>query len=93
MDAEVRPDPVILGDTTIKAVTAGATNLGDTTIEAAMDVVNRTLSPQTTSAERCLKCFTERITKRRQLPLLELSGDDTAYGKYAPPTHPCEASR
>jgi len=58
MDAKVCPDPVILGDATIKAVMAGATNLGDTMIKAATDVVNRTLSPQTTSAERCRKHFT-----------------------------------
>jgi hypothetical protein len=93
MDAEVRLDPVILGDAMIKAVMAGVTNLGDTMIEATTDVVNRTLSPQTTLAERCLKGFTERIIKRRQPPLLELPGNDTAYGRYAPPTLPYEASR
>jgi hypothetical protein len=48
------------------------TTLGDTAIVAATDDVNRTPSPQTTSVDRRLKCFTERITKRRQSPLLEM---------------------
>jgi len=41
------------------------TTQGDETIMAATDDVNHTPSHQTTSADRCLKCFTKRITKRR----------------------------
>lgn len=32
--------------------------------------------------------FTEQITKLRQSPLLELPGDDLAYGKFALPMLP-----
>jgi hypothetical protein len=52
----------------------GTTTLGDAMILAAID---RTPSPQTILAGRCLKRFIERITKRMQPPLLELLGDDT----------------
>jgi hypothetical protein len=37
-----------------------------------VDIVDRNPSPQATSADTCLKHFTERVTKARQLPLLEL---------------------
>ena len=93
VDVEAHPDPVILGDAMIEAAMAGATNLGDTTIEAATDVVNCTSSPQMTLAKRRLKHFTERIRKRRQPPLLELPRDDTAYGRYAPPTLPTRSKQ
>jgi hypothetical protein len=46
------------------------------TVAAATDDVNRTPSPQTTSADRRLKCFTERVTKARQPPLLDLPRDE-----------------
>jgi hypothetical protein len=56
-----------------------ANNRADMTIVAATDDdVNRTPLPQTTSADRHLKHFTKRITKRRQPPLLELHRDETA---------------
>ena len=54
-------------------------------VGAATDTINRTSSPQMTSADRRLKCFTERITKVRQPPLLELSRDDTAHNGRTPP--------
>ena len=62
MDAEVcleRSDAITLG--------TDAATPHRRTIVAATDDVNRTPSPQTTSADRCLKRFTERITKVRQL--------------------------
>jgi hypothetical protein len=62
-------------------------------IEALMDAVNRTPSPQVTSAERQLKRLTKRIKKRRQSPLLELPGDDTTYDRYAPPALPTRSKR
>ena len=58
------------------------------TILAAADATNNTPSPQTTSADRCLKCFIEQVTKARQSPLLELSDDDAAHGRRAPPALP-----
>ena len=60
---------------------------------AATDTVDRTPSPQMTSADRCLKRFTERITKRKQLSLLELPGYDTAHNGCAPPTFPTRSKR
>jgi hypothetical protein len=62
-----------------------ATTLGDATIVAMMDGVNHTPSTQMTLVDRRLKRFTERITKRRQPPLLEPPRDDTAIGEWAPP--------
>jgi hypothetical protein len=44
--------------------------------------------PQTTLAERRLKRFTERVTKPRQPPLLELPGDVAALSGCAPPSLP-----
>jgi hypothetical protein len=67
--------------------------LGDVIIEASMDAVNRTPSPQVTSAERRLKRLTKRIKKRRQSPLLELPDDDTTYDRYAPPAFPTRSKR
>jgi hypothetical protein len=61
------------------------------TIVAATDDVNRTPSPQTTSADRRLRRFTERVTKARQPPLLELPGDDMALGGRAPLSIPSKA--
>jgi hypothetical protein len=55
---------------------------------ATADDVNRTPSPQMTLADRCVKHFIERITKRRQLPLLKLPRDDMALGGCAPPSLP-----
>jgi hypothetical protein len=71
MDAEAHLDPPL-----VEAATPG-----DATVVAATDVVNHTPSPQTTSANRCLKRFTERVIKARQPPLLELPGDDI-YGPW-----------
>ena len=67
VDAEACPDPALVG----------AATSGDTTVVATMDAVNRTPSPQTTFASKRLKRFTERITKVRQPPLLELPEDNT----------------
>jgi hypothetical protein len=58
----------------------GIATLEDATVGAATDTVNRTSSPHMSSTDRCLKCFTERITKVRQPPLLDLPGDDTTHG-------------
>jgi len=56
--------------------------MGDATVVAAMDADDRTPSSQMTSADRRLKSFTERITKAKQPPLLELPEDDTTnYGR------------
>lgn len=52
------------------------------------DYVNRTPSPQTTTTDKGLKRFTERITRPRQSPLLELSGVETPLGGCAPPSLP-----
>ena len=54
-------------------------------VTTATDTVNRTSSPQMISADRRLKSFTERITKVRQPPLLELPRDDTAHNGRTPP--------
>ena len=54
-------------------------------VTTATDTVNRTSSPQMTSADRRLKCFTERIRKVRQSPLLELPRDDTSHNGRTPP--------
>jgi len=78
MDAEARPDLALVG----------AATQGDLTDGAAIDVVNRTLSPQMTFANRSLKRFTERVTKARQPPLLELPGGDTTNAGRTPPTLP-----
>lgn len=67
---------------------AEETTLGGAAIMVAMDDVNHTPSPHTTSADRHIKRFTKRITKRRQPPLLELPRDDTALGERAPPLLP-----
>jgi hypothetical protein len=60
---------------------------------AAADANNHTPSPQTTSADRHLKSFTERITKARQPPLLELPGDDTTNDGRALFVHPKRSKR
>ena len=60
---------------------------------ATADVVNRTPPPQTTSARRRLKRFTERVTKAWKSPLLELPGDDMAHGGCAPPMLPKRSKR
>jgi hypothetical protein len=57
---------------TLALANTGPTTLGDAMTEAEVDIVDRNPSPQATSAETCLKHFTERVTKARQLPLLEL---------------------
>ena len=62
----------------------GAATPGHTTVVASMDTVNRTSSPHTTSTNRRLKRFTERVTKVRQPLLLELPGDDATHGGRAP---------
>lgn len=59
-DAATPPRPISLA-----LANAGENNLGDVTIEAATDDVNHTPSSQATSAERRLKSFIERVTKRR----------------------------
>jgi len=41
---------------------------GDATVVDATDAINRTPSPQTTSAITRFKCFTEQITKLMQPP-------------------------
>jgi hypothetical protein len=41
-----------------------------------------------TSVDRRLKRFTERVTKARQPPLLELLGDEATLGGRAPPSLP-----
>jgi hypothetical protein len=56
-------------------------------VVAAMEP-QRTPSPQTTSADRRLKRFTERITKARQLPLLELPGVVITHAGRTPPVRP-----
>ena len=60
VDVETCPDPVLVGVATP----------GDVTVVVATKATSRTPSPQTTSPDRCLKRFTERITKVRQLPHL-----------------------
>jgi hypothetical protein len=57
-----------------------------------MFTVNRTPPPQTTSTDRRLKRFTERITKMRQPPILELPIDDV-HGGHAPPMIPTRSKR
>ena len=49
--------------------------------------------PQTTSANRRLKRFTERVTKARQPPLLELPRVDTAHAGRTPPALPRRSRR
>jgi hypothetical protein len=66
-------------------VLVGIATLEDTTVGVATDTVNYTSSPQMSSTDRCLKCFIERITKVRQLLLLDLPGDDTAHDGRTPP--------
>jgi hypothetical protein len=63
------------------------------TIVVATNDVNRTPSPQTSSADRHLKRFTERVTKARQLPLLELPEDVAALGRCAPSSLPKRSRR
>ena len=75
---ETCPDPAL-----VRAATPG-----DATVVAITDAVNRTPSPQMTSADIRLRRFTERVTKARQPPLLELSGVDTAHDGRAPPVLP-----
>lgn len=56
-----------------------------------MNDINRTSLPQTTLANKRLKRFTERVTKVRQMPLLELSGDEVALdAQEAHPRSPSE---
>ena len=71
----------------------GAATSGDATVVDATDAVNYTTSPQTTTADRRLKSFTERVTKMRQLPLLELPRVDTTHGGRAPPMLPKKSKR
>jgi hypothetical protein len=52
------------------------------TIVATTDDVNCTPSPQTSSADRRLKRFTERVTRARQPPLLELPDSGTGHSSY-----------
>jgi hypothetical protein len=89
-DATTPPWPM---SPALASTNVGATTLGDTTIGATTDGVNHTPSPQTTSADRRLKRFTERITKMRHPPLLELPGDDTTIGGRAPPSLPKQSRR
>jgi hypothetical protein len=60
-------------------------------IVAVMDAINS--SPQTTSADKRLKRFTDQITKRRRPSLLELLEDDTAHDGHAPPVLPTRSKR
>ena len=76
MDVEARRDPALVG-----AATPGET------VVAATVAVNCTPSPETTSADRRLKRFTERVTKSRHPPLLELL-DSTAHRGRTPPAIP-----
>jgi hypothetical protein len=78
MDAEACPDPALVG----------AAASGDATVVDATDAINHTTSPQTR-----LEHFTERITKAKQPPLLELPGDDTTHGGRAPPMLPKRSKR
>ena len=93
-DAATPPLPM---SPTLANAHIGPTTLGDQRDEpmivAATDDVNCTPSPQTTSVGRRLKRFTERITKRRPPPFLELSGDDTAIGRRAWPSLPNQSRR
>ena len=74
MDAEACSDPALVG----------AATPGDMTVVATTDAVNRTPSPHTSSTDRRLKRFIERVTKARQPSLLELPGVDTVHGGCAP---------
>jgi hypothetical protein len=56
-------------------------------------LLKKTRTFQTTSAERHLKRFTERVTKTRQPPLLELPGDEAAIGGRAPLSLPMQSRR
>jgi ATP-dependent Zn protease len=62
VDAEARLDQVLVEVDTS----------GDATVVDVTDAINRTPSPQTTSADRRRKRFTERVTRTRQPPLLEV---------------------
>ena len=82
MDAEACSDPALVG----------AATPGDMTVVATMNVVNSTTSPQTSSTDRRLKRFIERVTKARQPPLLELP-DSSAHGVRTPPAIPKRSKR
>jgi hypothetical protein len=62
------------------------------TMVMAMGEVDRTPSPSMTSANRGIKCFTERITKARQPPLLKLP-KDMIHGGRTPPALPKRSKR
>jgi hypothetical protein len=79
----MRPDLALVGAATPR----------DATLVAASDAASRTPPPQTTSANRRLKHFTERVTKARQTPLLELPGVDTAHAGRTPPALPKRSRR